>query len=191
MISAKSAALFLGEQIRFWRWAAVIVGLSGALIIIRPGFEESSLGYLLVIGSAVASAGSHLFAKSLAGTDGRTLAVFYLTTLMAPLMMIPAMLVWQWPNGFELLLLALCGLGLSSGHFIFVSALKLADVSAVQPYIFSRLLWAALVGYLAFGEVPGTWTWIGGAMIFSAVTYIAIREHRLKADPTIPRWPEM
>ncbi len=170
------AAFFLGEQIHFWRWSAVIVGLSGALVIIRPGFETTNLGYLLVIGSAVASAGSHLFAKSLAGTDGRTVAVFYLTTLMAPLMMIPALLVWKWPSGFELLLMAVCGLGLSSGHFFFVTALKLADVSAVQPYIFTRLLWAALVGYLAFGEVPGTWTWIGGGMIFAAVTFAARRE---------------
>ncbi len=170
------AALFLGEQIHYWRWLAVVVGIAGALVIIRPGFQTVSMGFLLVIASALCSAISQLFGKSLAKTHDSALAVFYLTSLMAPFMAVPALLVWVWPTGMEWLLLAVIGIAISSAHFVLFQCFKLADVSALQPFNFTRLLWAALVGFIAFGEVPGIWVWLGGATIFGAVTFAARRE---------------
>ncbi len=170
------AALFLGERIRFWRWGAVVVGLAGALVIIRPGFQSLEFGFILVLVSALSTAISQLIGKSLASTDEAALAVFYLTSLMVPFMLVPALMVWQWPTANEWLLLAGVGMAISSAHFILFTCFKMADVSALQPFTFTRLLWAALVGFIGFGEIPGIWVWVGGGMIFCAVTFAARRE---------------
>ena len=62
------------------------------------------------------------------------------------------------------------------GHLCFVKAYTFADVSAVEPITFTRLIWAALIGYLAFAEFPDPWVWTGGGMIVAATSYIAHRE---------------
>ncbi len=69
-------------------------------------------------------------------------------------------------------------------HITMVQAFKFADVSALEPYVFLRLIWAASIGLIAFGEFPGVWTWIGGAIIVAASSYIARREATKSNDPT-------
>jgi len=85
--------------------------------------------------------------------------------------------------------MALLGTFASLSHLSLAQAFKEAEVTAIMPVDFTKLIWAALAGYLLFAEVPGLSIWLGGAMIFSAVTYIAIREHRLIADSTAPAIP--
>ncbi len=170
------AIFFLGETVRMRRWIALIAGAVGTLIIVRPGFEDVSLGAILVLGSAVLVAGSKLIAKSLSRTDGVATIVAYMSLMMAIVTFIPALFVWQWPTLVQFGWLALIGALGSTGHVLMVRAYKFADVSAVEPVVFARLVFAALVGYLAFGEVPGIWVWIGGGVIVAATSYIAHRE---------------
>ncbi len=170
------AMVFLGETVRLRRWIALGIGAAGTLVIIRPGFEEVSLGALLVLFTAFSVSGSKLIAKSLARTDPTATIVAYLTLIMMPITLIAALFVWTWPSLVQLAWLAAIGVLGSSGHLCFVKAYKFADVSAVEPITFTRLIWAALIGYLVFAEFPDLWVWIGGGMIVAATSYIAHRE---------------
>lgn len=170
------AIFFLGEKVRARRWFALGAGVVGTLIIIRPGIEEISDGALLVLASGLLVAGSKMIAKTLARTDGTMTIVAYLSLIMTIVTFIPAMFVWRTPTLVELGWLALIGVLGSIGHLLVIRAYKYADVSAVEPVTFSRLVFAALAGYLVFGEIPDIWIWVGGGIIVAATSYIAHRE---------------
>ncbi len=170
------AIFFLGEKVRARRWLALGAGVVGTLIIIRPGVEEVSTGAMLVLASGVLVAGSKLIAKTLARTDGTMTIVAYLSLIMTIVTFIPALFVWRTPTVGELGWLALIGVLGSTGHLLVIRAYKYADVSAVEPVTFSRLVFAALAGYLVFGEIPDLWVWVGGGVIVAATSYIAHRE---------------
>ncbi len=172
------AVLVLGERIRFHRVVGMAVGAAGVIVILQPGFAEITLGAMLVVGSAGFVSGSKLIAKDLTRTDSTTTIVACLTLLMIPVTAAPAGFVWQTPNPEQLAMLALIGALGSCGHLCFVQAYRLADVGLVEPMVLFRLVWASLLGYLAFAEIPGPEVWIGGAMIVAATTYVARRESR-------------
>ena len=174
------AVFVLKEHMGPRRWFGLGVGVLGALVVIRPGFEEVSLGIWLVIITALASAGQRLFGKSLAATDNLTTCVLYLTLFMIPISMIAATFVWKWPNYYNYLYLVLIGALLNLGHFTMMKSFSLADVSALEPVNFTRLVWGALFGFWFFNETPDLYTWAGGFMIISATSYVAHREAKLR-----------
>ena len=167
------AALFLRERIDGGRWLAVAIGLAGALVIVRPGVDAVSAGTLLVLASTIFAAITRLMAKSLAHTDSSRAIVAWGAILMTPVTAIPAAFVWVWPQGWEwMFMFAIGALGVI-GQVAFVRAYALADISFAEPMVFTRLLWAAGIGLLWFGEFPDLWTWAGGAMIVVGITLIA------------------
>ena len=78
----------------------------------------------------------------------------------------------------QLLLMVAIGFMGSCGHMLLTTAYKIADISAVEPIVFARLVWAAIVGWFMFAEFPGLWIWIGGALIVAASTWLAQHESR-------------
>ncbi len=170
------AILFLGERVGPRRWLGIGLAIAGGLIIIRPGFAEVGLGNGLILFSAVVISGSKLMAKVMTGTESAPTIVGLLTVLMVPTTLVPALFVWQTPNLEQLALLVLIGVLGTIGHLLFVQAYRLADISLVEPAIFTRMIWAALIGFVLFSEFPDLWTWIGGAVIVVGTTYIARRE---------------
>ena len=172
------ALFFLREIIRTRRWIALSFGILGGLIIIRPGFEAFSIGFLFVIISQICAAGSKLFAKHLTRSDSAVTCSAYVAILQTPITFVAALFVWVTPSLEQLFWLAAIGILVAMAHITMVQAFKFADVSAMEPFGFLRLIWAASIGLLAFGELPGVWTWVGGAIIVAASSYIARREAR-------------
>ncbi len=170
------AIMILGERVGPRRWFGIGLALAGGLIIIRPGFVEIGLGTWLILFSAVVVSGSKLIAKVLSGTESAVTIVAMLTVLTVPIILVPTLFVWQTPTLEQLGLLFLIGILGTTGHLLFVQAYKLADISLVEPAIFTRMIWAALIGLVLFSEFPDMWTWIGGAVIVVGTTYIARRE---------------
>jgi drug/metabolite transporter (DMT)-like permease len=170
------AIMFLGERVGPRRWFGIGLAIAGGLIIIRPGFSEIGLGTGLILFSAVIVSGSKLMAKVLSGTESAATIVALLTFIMVPTTLVPALFVWQTPTLEQLLFLVLIGVFGTVGHLLFVQAYKMADISLVEPAIFTRMIWAALIGFVLFAEFPDLWTWIGGAVIVVGTTYIARRE---------------
>ena len=180
LFAMMGAALFLGENVGPRRWGALIFGLCGALVIIRPGFETVSLGAIVVLLRGMTQGVNKVMIKSLTRTDDPGTIVAYVMLLMLPFTLVPALFVWQWPTLQALVVLAVAG-GLSAmGNITMVRAYKAIDVSLLEPITFTRLIWAALIGYLVFAEFPDYWTWIGGGMIVAATSFIAHREAVLK-----------
>jgi drug/metabolite transporter (DMT)-like permease len=170
------AAVFLKEIVRAQRWTATIVGFIGAMIIIRPGLIDLSAGSWIALASAGFVGVSILNIKTLSRTESPNKVVFYMSALMTPLTLVPALFIWEMPDP------ALWGWILAIGpisviaHITLVKAYSLADASAVVPFDFSRLPFAVVIGWLAFGEIADVWTWIGAVVIFSSSLFIARRE---------------
>lgn len=176
------AAMFLREQVGVRRWSAIIFGFAGAMIILRPGAGTIAMPALLVLLGACFMATTMLLVKTLSRQDPPGTIVLYMGLLITPISAIPAVFVWQAPSAPDLAWLIAIGLFGTIGHIAIVRAFAVADVAAVMPVNFSRLIFAALLGYLIFGEQPDVWMWIGAGVIFAATVFTAYREARLAKD---------
>ena len=122
----------------------------GALIVLRPGYQAFDLGVTLLLLTVLCSAIQRLISKSLVKTDNSTTSVIYLMLFMVPVTLIPSLFVWTQPTFSEFAILAFIGILLSTAHFAWMKALTLADISALEPINFTRLVWGALLGFLFF-----------------------------------------
>lgn len=171
--------ILLGERIRARRIAALLVGFSGAMIIVRPGIASFDLGVVLVLLSALLWGMGLATTKVLVRTDSAVTVVLYMGIFFTVMTLPAAIPFWQTPDPIQMIWLLGVGTLGTISHMALTTAFKLADASAVLPMDFSRLIFASIVGYLFFAEVPDAWTWIGGTVIFAAGTYIAFRERQV------------
>ncbi len=176
------AVIFLGERVRLRRWSALIIGFSGAMVIIRPGIADITLGSILVLASSATWAFALIAIKILTRTDSSVTITAYMVLLMTPLSLIPAIFVWQWPDPGQWVWLFAVGVVGTLSQMAMAQSFRVAEATAVLPFDFSKLIWGTLIGYFVFSEVPDVWTWIGGIIIFAGVSYIAYRESQLKAS---------
>jgi drug/metabolite transporter (DMT)-like permease len=181
------AALVLGEAVRTRRWVATAVGFAGAMIILRPGIEALSLPAFLVLASSACMAVGMMIVKTLSRTDSATVIVLYMGLGLTPLSLGPALLVWETPTPSAWFWLFGLGALATLGHLMFVRAMASGEASAVLPFDFSRLIFAAALGFAVFGQQPDVWTWIGAAVIFAAALFTASRE--AKARPPAAERP--
>ena len=172
--------LFLGEKIHTRRIVALIVGFCGALIILRPGFDEVNIGSLLILLGALFTAASSSIVKYATRTDHPDKVVFYLMLYATPLILVPALMYWTTPTLSQGALMVGVGLLATLNQRCMSRAFAAADATAMFPFEFIRLPFAALIGWLAFSELPDIWVWIGGAVIFASSAYIAHREAQVK-----------
>ena len=186
LFATLGAVLILGERIRARRITALVLGFVGSMIIVRPGFEALDTGAMLVLASSASWAVALLVIKHLANTESSLTLTAYMGIFMTPLSFLAAVWVWRWPEPEDYLwFLAMGSLG-SVAHLLMAQAFREAEATVVLPLDFTRLIWASLLGYFVFGEMPALWTWMGGSLIFVSTTYIAYREARLKGAGRAP-----
>jgi drug/metabolite transporter (DMT)-like permease len=174
-----AAVVFLHEQVRARRWIAVGLGFVGVLIIVRPGSANFSAGTLVALVAAVLSGIVSIQIKQLSQVDPADRIVFLTTLIWVPMSLLPALTVWEWPQGITWLWVVSAGAMGTAGHMLWTRALKLGDVSALTPISFTQLPIVALAGWLLFQEPVDRWTAIGATVIFVANAYIAHREAQL------------
>jgi len=171
-----AAVVWLGEHVRRRRWAAVIVGFLGVLVIVQPGSSAFTAGSLIAVLAAVLSAIVAIQIKQLSRIDPADTIVFYTYVFWVPLSLVPALFVWQWPQGIGWLWLVCTGIFGTGGQLLWTRALRLGEVSALTPISFMQLPVVAIAGYFLFDEKISRWTVIGATIIFAANAYIAHRE---------------
>ncbi|WP_372013117.1 DMT family transporter [Pseudoxanthomonas sp. 10H] len=171
-----AAAALLGEQVRARRWAAVVLGFVGVLVVVRPGDAEFSMGTLVALLAALLSSIVAIQIKQLSATEPADRIVIYTTLLWVPMSLVPAWGVWQWPQGIAWAWVVAAGVFGTGGHMLWTRALKLGEVSALTPIGFMQLPVVAVFGWLLFGETLDRWTLLGAAVILGANAYIAHRE---------------
>ncbi len=171
-----AAVLWLGETVRIRRWAAVVVGFIGVLVIVRPGTAGFTAGSLVAVAAAVLSSLVAIQIKQLTRVDSADTVVLYTYVFWVPLSLVPALFVWVWPSGMAWLWLLATGVLGTVGQLLWTRALRLGEVSALTPISFLQLPLVTLLGWLLFNESVDRWTLIGAGIILAANAYIAHRE---------------
>lgn len=176
-------ALILREPTSIHRWSAVAVGFIGVLIVTRPGTGHmASIGILTGLAGALMSAGVSILLRQISKTEPAPTIVFWFSALSVPPTAIAFALTatahpWQtWAF--------MIGVGLLGGvaQMLMTGALASAPVSVVVPMDYTGLIWAALLGWVLFGNVPSWSTWVGAPVIIASGLYIVWREHWLRRE---------
>lgn len=178
LIALMSAPL-LGERIDARRWAAILVGFAGVLIVVRPGSAAFHPAMLLSLANAVIYAAFNLMTRKLAAYDSPE-TIQYLPALVASIVLAPfALATWESPHGaLEWTVLCLMGVFGGVGHYLLAMAHRYAPASTLAPFLYQQILYMAAFGYLVFGSVPDGAVWLGAAVVIASGLYLFSRERR-------------
>jgi len=165
----------LGERVGAARWAAVAVGMLGALLVVRPGSDVFAWASLLTLLGAFFFALFNIATRMLGGFDRPLTTVLYTFVVSTTIVSLAMPAVWVTPTTPQWLLFAVSGLLGFVAHFSMARSLTLADASAVAPLHYVRLLWAIAIGVLVFRETPDAWTLAGGTLIVASGIYVVSR----------------
>jgi len=185
------AILILGETVKLRRWAAVISGFIGVLVILQPWSQAFSPAMLVAVLAAMLTATVSIQNKQLSQLDPPETVVLYTYLFWVPMSLVPALPVWQWPDAITWVWLLGTGIFGTLGQLLWVRALRIGEVSALQPISFIQLPVVTLFGWWLFREAPDRWTPLGAAIILVANTYIARREAQLARRNTTLQSPPL
>ena len=175
------AILFLKEIVGIRRWIAMLIGFAGALIVLRPDIELG-FGPLLILCASLMWSSSMLMAKTLTKTDTISSITFWQAAGLIPATFILAIQVWEWPSLIQLFMFLMIAIAGTLVHWFLNEALKRAEISALLPLDYLRLIWSVSMGFIFFNELPQAGLWFGAALILGASTYIGIRQTQKKKE---------
>jgi drug/metabolite transporter (DMT)-like permease len=177
------AWLFLREPMRWERWLAAVLGFGGVLIVVGPGLTATGNYWSLVmLGSAPLFAASFLITKALTRYETPGVIVLWQAITITILSLPLALWNWQTPTLLQWAGFMLCGVLGSTAHYCLTRAYVVTDISATQSLKFLDLVWASLLGWLVFAEVPSQNSLLGGVIIAGATVWIAHRESRQRSS---------
>jgi drug/metabolite transporter (DMT)-like permease len=175
------AIIFLKEVVGIRRWSAMFIGFFGALIVLRPDIEWG-FGPLLILCGSLMWSSSVLMAKKLTQTDSTLSITFWQAAGLIPATFVLATQVWEWPNLNQLFMFLLIAIAGTLTHWFLNEALKRAEISALLPLDYLRLIWSVSLGFIFFNEIPPAGLWLGAALILGASTYIGVRQVKKKKE---------
>lgn len=185
------AAMLLKERVRISRWIAVVVGLSGILIMLSSSLNASgalfsqgasnataSLGVAFALIAALCSATSNVQIRFLNGIEKPGAIVFYFSVMTTLIGLATALFGWSKPSALQLLLLVGCGLFGGLAQILVTLSLRYADASLLAPFDYTTLVWSMLIGYLFLNSLPGSTTLLGASIVALAGIFAVWRENR-------------
>jgi drug/metabolite transporter (DMT)-like permease len=171
LISALSA-LVLKERVTFRRWVAISIGFFAVLVMVRPGGDVITPGALLVVGSVVVYSFLMILTRRLGSTESAGSMTFYSALVFLAVGLIAAPFSWIRPTPIGMLLMAATGLLAGSAQYCLTEAFRIAPPSLVAPFEYTSLLWAMLIGFLVWGDVPTTLVLVSGAVVIVSGIYV-------------------
>jgi drug/metabolite transporter (DMT)-like permease len=181
------AALVLGETVGARRWSATAVGFVGVLVMLRPGDGVLEVAALAALLGACAVATVKLLVKQLARTERPLTIIVCLGVVSTVVTALPAAWVWRSPGLFEIAMMLAATALASLAQVCFIRGYRLGEASALAPFEYARLPFAAAYGFWLFAEVPDRYALLGTALIAAASLYIGRREARLGRQRPAPR----
>jgi drug/metabolite transporter (DMT)-like permease len=178
--TALLAASFLSERMTPWKIAAIVLGLVGVIVIVRPATGEINPGQLIALGAAMGFGVSMALVKSLTRTESALSILFWMLVVQSVAGFIPTLFVWTWPSAYVWAwvgVIAVCG---TFSHYCLASAMRYADATIVVPMDFLRVPLTATAGWLLYSERLDAWTVLGAALILFGSLL------NLKPAPPIP-----
>lgn len=174
------SAINLGERARVRQWAAVLVGFGGALVILRPGIIEISIGAAAILTTSALFSVGNVTIRRLSTTEPPNVMVIYHYVLLFPAALVPALFAWTWPDWIGWFWFAVfSGLSLIAQQAI-TRAFAAAPAAVVMPLSYLQLPLVAGAGFLLFDEIPDFWTWTGALIICASSYYVGLMEARLR-----------
>ena len=169
------AIIFFKEIVGVRRWIAMIIGMLGAMIVIRPDIGLG-LGPLIILCGAITWSASLLMAKKLTTTETNTSMTFWQAAGLIPATLILSIPFLKLPGFEQLIICFFIAITGTLTHFCLNAALARAEISSLLPLDYLRLIWSVSLGFVFFSEIPLNTIWIGSALIIVATTYIAYRQ---------------
>jgi len=180
LIMTALAPLILSEKVGWHRWAAVLVGFSGTLFMLKPEAEGEWLGYLLAFGSAAFYAIYLLLTRKLSPTSSPLNTLLYTAVVGTLIMTLLVPFDWKTPDLFGWTLMLAMGILGTLSHFFIIKAFEGGDASHLAPFTYSEIVSATIFGVVVFGHFPGMTTWVGISIVMASGLYILRREQRLQ-----------
>jgi drug/metabolite transporter (DMT)-like permease len=189
LITVALAAVILKEHVRFYRWTAVFVGFGGVIVMLIPHMDlnhyaaaagaTAAIGSLFALVSAFCNAGTVIQTRRLTQSETTSSIVFYfsLVTALAGAVTLP--FAWHTPNLSQLGMLVAMGFFGGIGHIFLTESYRYAAASVVAPFDYSAMLWALLLGYWVFGELPSGLVYVGAIIVAGAGLFVIWRERQL------------
>jgi drug/metabolite transporter (DMT)-like permease len=184
VFTAVGAMLILGERVKNYRVAGILLGFVGAMIVLRPGLRIIDFGAVAMLFAAPLFACSLLLAKVATRTESSSVIVALLSIFCTVTLLPLALIYWRTPTMEEWSLLFLTAMFATLGHYFLTRAFQSAELSALQPFSFLQLVWAILLGLVVFGEQPDLWIGLGAGLIVFSATWIGRQEMRSRRSPS-------
>ena len=170
------SVILLGEKFGFHRWGSVIIGLFGVVFVIRPGMGIAHWAVILPLFSALFYATILITTRVLGQRENALTTLFYTSTGGLVLSSVMVLFFWKTPSPIQWLFLMWLGLLGAIGHFFMIKAFEKAPASLLAPFSYASLIWATILGFFMFGDLPDVWTIFGATIIISSGLYIVKRE---------------
>jgi drug/metabolite transporter (DMT)-like permease len=189
LITVALAAIILKERVRIYRWSAVLIGFAGVIVMLIPhldigryaaiGGAAAAAGSMFAVISAFCNAGTVIQTRRLTQSETTSSIVFYFSLVCAIAGALTLPFAWHSPTARELA--ALIALGILGGfaHILLSESYRYATASLVAPFDYTSMLWALLLGYWLFGELPDTLVYVGASIVAAAGLFVIWRERQL------------
>jgi drug/metabolite transporter (DMT)-like permease len=190
LVGVALAALVLKERVRIYRWSAVTIGFLGVLVVLAPHLSGDELtiamasatslaGVIYAIAGSVTNAGTMIQTRHLTKSERTSSIVFYFSVICALSGLVTLPFWWVTPTRIEFVALIAIGCLGGMGHIFLTESYRYATASMLAPFDYTSMLWALVLGYAMFGEVPTFMIVLGSAIIAGAGLFVIWREHRL------------
>jgi drug/metabolite transporter (DMT)-like permease len=189
LITVALAALILRERVRIYRWSAVVVGFGGVLVMLWPyldvgglvqiGSTERTIGALCAIAGAFSNAGTVIQTRRLTDSETTSSIVLYFSLICSIAGLATFPFGWLPMSTAEFAMLAMIGVIGGLSHLVLTESYRFAPASVVAPFDYTSMLWAFLLGYFVFGELPTTYVYAGAVVVIACGLFILWRERRV------------
>ncbi|MDB5521539.1 MAG: hypothetical protein JWQ82_1136 [Tardiphaga sp.] len=199
LINVIFAALILKEKVHAYRWSAVVVGFGGVFMMLMPYLgnhaeltASMTLGLAFALTNAVSSGGATIQIRRLTATESSAAIVIFMTLIVMGVSLLTAPFGWRMPEtGFELAILIGIGIAGGLGQMLFTDSYRYAPASFLAPFDYTAMLWAFLLGFWMFGEIPTSSVLFGATLVAAAGIFVILRERalglkRLREPPMSP-----
>jgi drug/metabolite transporter (DMT)-like permease len=206
LITVALAAVILKERVRVYRWSAVVVGFAGVIVMLIPHFDighyaasgaahAATIGSVLALVAAFCNGGTVIQTRRLTQSETTSSIVFYFSLMTALAGAVTLPFAWHTPTVSELVMLISMGFFGGIGHIFLTESYRHAAASVVAPFDYSAMLWALLLGYWVFGELPSALVYLGATIVAAAGLFVIWRERALglqrAREAEGPRRPEI
>ena len=178
IITAAVSLPMLAERVGPQRWLAILAGFAGVLIVIRPGAAGFEWALLIAVAAAVANSLRDVMTRLLSRTETSIAILFWSTLIVMAAGALTAPFGWQPVTPTAAAWFVLAGVFNASAHFLLIEALRLGEAAVITPVRYTSLIWATLIGYVVWRELPDAWVFAGSAVIIASSIYMMRVEAR-------------